>query len=127
MTTSTNPIKRVEKVIDLINFTTLIDEELAKHIRFNLNETRSPFFYPAIFQLLANEMSYYKKNVYCLRRYETKVFRAAYLYEDRCEIIDELQCKLSEYLTMAVHKDCFKYGVRISFVTHNQWIVSYVE
>lgn len=121
-----NP-RRLQKTLDLRSFDSVIENELARRIPFSLGETRSIYFMPAIYQRLANELSYYKGTFYCKQRYDTKAFRKAYQHEDQEEIIDELGCELSMRLCALLGVTRLQYGVRIEFITHNQWLINYIE
>lgn len=124
---STEKLKRLQKTLDLRTFDSFIETELAKHIPIRLGEITSASFMPALYQRLANELGYYKGRIYTEERYLTHAFRAAYDYEDQNEIIDELSCELSMRLCAMLGVPRLTYGVRIRFITHNQWLIDYVE
>jgi len=124
---STKKLKRLQKTLDLRTFDGFVEKELNKHIPMRLGETTSASFMPALYQRLANELAYYKGRIYAQERYLTHAFRAAYDYEDQNEIIDELCCELSMRLCALLGVPRLTYGVRIQFITHNQWLIDYVE
>lgn len=123
--TTKPPQKRMNQILDLRGFDDVIKKELDKHIPFRIEETRTRGFMPAIYQTLASELSYYKGRCYADSQFSTSAFRQAYQYEDRNEIIDELVCELRNRLCSYLNVNYLKFGVRVQFVTHNQWMISY--
>lgn len=124
--TSNNP-RRLQKTLDLRSFDKVIEDELSRRIACAHSTTQSIYFLPALYQRLANELSYYKGTFYCSQRYDTKAFRTAYDFDDQNEIIDELGCELSMRLCAMLGVPRIEYGVRIEFITHNQWLINYLE
>lgn len=117
---------RHQKLIDLRYFDNIIQQQLEQHIPLRYEHLTSPYFYPAIYQSLANELGYYKGTFYSDSKFNTNVFRSAYHFEDYCEIKDELQCLLVDNICNVLDKSYLHYGIRIRFITHNQWMVSYL-
>jgi len=124
--TSNNP-RRLQKTLDLRSFDKVIEDELSRRIATAHSTTQSIYFLPALYQRLANELSFYKGTFYCTQRYDTKAFRNAYDFDDQNEIIDELGCELSMRLCAMLGVSRIEYGVRIEFITHNQWLINYLE
>lgn len=129
MITSTKPTPkiRIKQVLDLRTFDDFILQELDKHIPYRIEETKSKAFLPAIYQCLASEVSLYKGRFYSPVMFDTKSFRHAYQYEDQNEIIDELLCELRNRLSIFLNVRYLKYGVRVEFITHNQWMINYLQ
>lgn len=127
ITSTKQPRQRTNQVFDLRSFDDFIKQELGKHIPFRIEETLSLGFLPGIYQTLASELSLYKGKFYSSATFSTNAFRQAYQFEDRLEIIDELICELRNRLCIHLNTNYLKYGIRITFVTHNQWMISYLQ
>jgi len=119
--------QRLYQVLDLTSFDRVIEKILDEHIPFNAYELKSKAFLPSVYQLLANLVAEYKGMFYCQSRFATRSFYNAYQYEDRNEILDELECELRNRICTQLGVPYIKYGLRIEFITHNQWTVSYFQ
>lgn len=123
MQTTNHPRRRI--MIQLSSFDQVIKDLLVKYPAYRLEETKHPTFLPGLYQLLANEIAYrpYRNNV--MSAYSTRAFRNAYLYEDRCELIDELSCKVRDIILTHFGVNRLKHLIKIELVSYNVWCVEY--
>lgn len=114
-------------MIDLRSFDIIIESILAKHIPYRFEEIKNKNFIPGIYQVLANELSFYRNKFRTNSVFSTRSFRNAYLKEEYDEIVDELFCELRNIIIDQFKLNIVKYGLTITMITHNQWAVRHHE
>jgi len=115
----------VSYMVDLRAIDQTITDLVNSHTPQHYRELSSSSFLPGVYQLVANELCHYRNKIYVKQQYVTKSFRHAYFEEDRLEIVDEVLLKIRDIILGFLGVNYFERPIRVSFITHNQWIVSY--
>lgn len=111
--------------LDLRSTDKLIIDLVTRTIPKHPGETTSPFFLPGLYQTVANELCFYRNKCLVNACYSTKSYRNAFFEEDRLSITDEITLIIRDIILNVLNKQFFNRPIRLSFITYNQWVLSY--